>query len=73
MVIRFDPVDMVITQAPFPAGSVDFVRWCRELSRAAGHVATQVENTAAGSLAPRHYQDEQNAPGEQADGGERQW
>jgi hypothetical protein len=69
-VLRLDPVDTVITQAPFPTGAADFVRWCRELSRAAGHVATQVENTATG---PRHHLAEHNDPGEQTDESERQW
>jgi hypothetical protein len=73
LVLHLDPVDTVITQAPFPTGAADFVRWCRELSRAAGQVATQVENTAAGSTAPRHYLDEHNDPGEHTDGGEWQW
>jgi hypothetical protein len=73
LVLRLDPVDTVITQPPFPTGAADFVQWCRELSRAAGHVATQMENTAAASTAPRHYLDEHKDPGEQADSGEQQW
>jgi hypothetical protein len=70
LVIRFDPVDMMITQAPFPTGTADFVRWCRQLSRAAGQVATQVENAAS---APRHYADDETAHGDRVDGGDPQW
>jgi voltage-gated potassium channel Kch len=70
LVIRFDPVDMVITQAPFPTGAADFVRWCRQLSRAAGQVASEVENAAA---MPRHYADENNEQGHGAEGGEQSW
>lgn len=67
LVIQFDPVDTVVTQAPFPTGAADFVRWCRELSRAAGQIATRVE-IAADLRRPRHYIDE---PTEQG-GGEQQ-
>lgn len=72
LVLRLDPVDLLITQAPFPTGAADFVRWCRELSRAAGHVASQVENTTSPG-APRHYLDEPTAQDNQQDGGERGW
>lgn len=73
LVLNFDPVDTVITQAPFPNGAADFVRWLSELSRAAGQVATQMENRATGSTAPRHYLNERKTPGDQPDSGERQW
>lgn len=75
LVLRLDPVDMVITQAPFPIGAEDFVRWCRQLSRAAGHLATEVEN-ATTARAARHYADgSAEQPGQDSDGsgGEQAW
>jgi hypothetical protein len=59
LVLRLGPVDMVIVQAPFPGGSVEFVRWCRHLSLVAGQVAAEVEQAARNVAMPRHYADEQ--------------
>jgi hypothetical protein len=78
LVLRLDPGDIVITQAPFPTGAVEFARWCRDLSRAAGQVADAVDTTTsaagetgtAGRRAPRHYVNEQR---HERDGGERGW
>jgi hypothetical protein len=72
LVLRLGSVDIVIVQAPFPGGSVEFVRWCRQLSRAAGQVATVVENAAK---MPRHYVADDTEPGnaDGGDGGEQQW
>lgn len=70
LVLRLDPVDMVITQAPFPTGAADFVRWCRQLSRAAGQIASEVENAAG---MPRHYATEDTAHGDRTGGDDQQW
>jgi hypothetical protein len=66
LVLRLGPIDIVIVQAPFPNGSVEFTRWCRHLSRVAGQVAGEVEQ--AGRM-PRHYSDEQYGPGNEITGG----
>jgi hypothetical protein len=73
LVLRLGPVDMVIVQAPFPGGSVEFVRWCRQLSRVAGQVATEVEQTARNATMPRHYADEQSEQDGNTQGGDGGW
>lgn len=73
LVLRLDPVDMVIVQAPFPTGSVEFVRWCRQLSRVAGQVASEVEQAARNAAMPRHYADEPGQDGTTQGGGEGGW
>jgi hypothetical protein len=73
LVLRLGPVDMVIVQAPFPGGSGEFVRWCRQLSRVAGQVATEVEQTARNATMPRHYADEQSEQDGNTQGGDGGW
>jgi hypothetical protein len=68
LVLRLGPVDIVIVQAPLPDGSVEFVRWCRQVARAAGQVAAEVENAAR---APRHYARGEYGHGEQISGGDQ--
>lgn len=73
LVLRLDPVDMVITQAPFPSGSTAFVQWCRHLSRVAGQVAAEVEQTMRDASMPRHYADEQPAQDGGTQEGDQGW
>jgi hypothetical protein len=73
LVLRLGPVDMVIVQAPFPTGAIEFVRWCRHLSRVAGQVAAEVEQTARNATMPRHCADEQSDQDGDTQGGDRGW
>jgi hypothetical protein len=69
LVLRLGSVDMVIVQAPFQPGAVEFVRWCRHLFLVAGQVAGAVEETARNATMPRHYADEQDGNTQGGEGG----
>lgn len=73
LVLRLGTVDIVIVQAPFPGASIEFVRWCRQVARAAGQVATEVEQAARNARMPRHYADEQSDQDGDTQGGDGGW
>lgn len=52
LVMHLDPVNMVITAAPFPGAQTELARWCRELSRETARLAAQLD--PEGDSGPRH-------------------
>ena len=60
LVMHLDPVNMVITGAPFPGAQIELARWCRELSREATRLAARLD--PEGETGPRHAVDRAEPP-----------
>lgn len=53
LALFLDPLNLVISSAPFPDGEFELARWCRELSREAGRLAELLDPD--GEPAPPEY------------------